>query len=106
MKSFLENQQDFLKTIEKASKNDKESLKYLINLTYGQIVFSPRNDYFIQAKYLSKLPFGNKNFFVIPKEGYGITGPAPLPREFRDHLKSLTTSNPDLLDLYKDLHFK
>ena len=103
MKSFVDRMQDFLNAIQEAECKRPESLKYLINLTYGQIVFSPRHDYFIQAKYLSKLPFGKKKFFVIPSQGYAVEGPAPLPVEFREHVRKVVDKHPELNEAYKDL---
>ena len=103
MKSFIDRMQNFLESIQQAESQNTESLKYIVNLTYGQIVFSPRHDYFIQARYLSKLPFGKKKFCVIPSQGYAVEGPAPLPIEFREHIKKVVEKHPDLNEVYKDL---
>jgi hypothetical protein len=87
----------------KSLEKDFESNKFLVDLSYGQIVFSTRHDHFIQAKFSSKLPFGKKKFETTPVQGYHIVGPAPIPDVFLDHAKKYIQENPDKEKYYSHI---
>ncbi|CAG9325454.1 unnamed protein product [Blepharisma stoltei] len=104
IENFLNLQNDLLNAIKKANNNNWESKKYLVDLAYGQICFTPRHDHFIQARYLGKLPFGKKPLLAMPyKEGYQITGPNPVPIEFLNHAKDYIKQNPSQAGIYEDI---
>lgn len=92
-----------LDTIKYSEQGDVESAKFIVDLSYGQVIFSARHDCFIQAKYLAKLPFGKKKISVFPIEGYHVVGPAPIPQEFKDHIMLFLKKYPDKRHLYKHL---
>ena len=100
---FIQTQQALLESINKSNAQDFNSSKFLIDLSYGQIVFSTRHDMFIQAKYLPKLPFGKRRFTMFPIQGYQVVGPAPLPKEFIDHVNEYLSKYPEQHRLYQHL---
>ena len=76
----------------------------MVDLSYGQVVFTPRHDHFIQAKYTEKLPFGKKSISPLPVvEGFHVVGAAPLPQEYLQHIKSFLKSHPELRSVYSHL---
>ncbi len=73
-----------------------------MDLAYGQIGMTPRHDHFIQAKYLNKLPFGKTASQIIPpRSGYRVSGPAPIPKEYREHVQEYLKMS----SCYKNLKF-
>ncbi|OMJ88725.1 hypothetical protein SteCoe_9267 [Stentor coeruleus] len=103
IKVFIDTQKSLLDSIKSAEEGNMESAKFIIDLSYGQVVFSARHDCFIQAKYLAKLPFGKKKISVFPIEGYHVVGPAPIPQEFKDHITLLLQKYPNKKQLYRHL---
>jgi hypothetical protein len=103
IKEFIESQKYLLQSIIQSNKENFESSKFLVDLTYGQVIFTIRNDAFIQANYLPRLPFGKKKFTMFPIEGYQIVGPAPLPRQFQSHIRKFLENHPDKKSLYSHL---
>ena len=101
---FLELQEDLLGQIRLSNQSNAEASKYLVDLAYGQVVFTPRHDAFLQAKYISKLPFGRKGVRPVPYiHSVHVTGNPGIPEEFIAHIKTFLQANPDLHPIYTHL---
>lgn len=67
----------------------------MTNLAYGQIVFSPRHDHFMKAKYLYKRGFYKKSMPLIASSStYSVVGRPPLPDEFKAHIEGYIAGKP------------
>lgn len=101
---FLNLQDEMLTSIKRANLGNIQSSRYLIDLSYGQVCFTPRHDHFIQARYLHKLPLGKKSILPMPfKEDYSILGPNPIPIKYLEHINSFLKKNPELKSHYESI---
>ena len=83
----------------------------MTRVAYGQVVFTPRHDAFIQASYVQKLRFGQRKQPPFPEGGpsYQVHGPgqlhsAPLPPSFRTHATSFAlTQSLQTQKIYEEI---
>ena len=91
IEKLLLEAEEAVKTLEKAriyvenAGKDATSLRYVTRAAYGQVVFTPRHDAFIQAAYLQKLRLGQRKQPAFPMGGemMQVYGAAPLPDTLR-----------------------
>lgn len=101
MCKFIVLQEDLLSQLKST---DFNASVYIVNLAYGQVVFTPRNDDFLQAKYVNKLAFGKKSTPPLPyTSSVHILGKTPLPLEYTSHIRNLLKSHPNLESIYNHL---
>lgn len=103
---LMDKAASYEETLSRAVTGDISANAFLINLSYGAQVFTPRNEHFLQAMNFYTLPFGKRSISPIPnKEKFYIKGPAPLPAEFRAHVRDYlkTQKNPKIVKIYREI---